>query len=344
MIAAPDFEPYLERLRELSFVSAAAIDPRRPPGETDALVKISTPSGPVRLPAELKRSHLTRELGHRLVHLAKALPGLLVLAPVVGRDLGEEFADAGVNFIDLAGNCHLRIGKGYVARVQGRRVATSTAEKGLRAPSYRVLFALLADASLAGATSRALAERAGGVSAQTAIDLRTRLCERRILVPRGKALDWAPSGRKEALDTFVAGFVPTLEPSLAIGRFRPFESNLARLEAQLFRELGGGASCRFGGGAACDRLTGHFRGDRTVIYVTKWPGSGFLAKARLIADPAGTVSFAHSPGPLAFESPNSQTVHPLLAYADLLSDPDERAHEGAAEVYARHLAKAFDSR
>jgi hypothetical protein len=135
MIATPDFEPYLERLRELSFVRAVSIDPRKPHGEVDALVVVRTPNRSVRLPAELKRSHLTRDLGHRLVHLARSLPGLLVLAPVVGRDLGEEFAQAGVNFIDLAGNCYLRIGEGYVARVQGRRVATSGAEKGLRAPT-----------------------------------------------------------------------------------------------------------------------------------------------------------------------------------------------------------------
>src|SRR6202034_252692 len=99
---------------------------------------------------------------------------------------------------------------------------------GLRAPAYRVLFALLADTSFAAAASRVLAERAGGVSAQTAIDLRERLRARRILVLRGKHLDWTPWGRKEALDMFVAGFATTLQPSLALGRFRPQEAELGR--------------------------------------------------------------------------------------------------------------------
>jgi hypothetical protein len=243
--------------------------------------------------------------------------------------------------MDLAGNCHLRLGKGYEARVQGRRLAAPAAEKGLRAPAYRVLFALLADTSFAAAASRVLAERAGGVSAQTAIDLRERLRARRILVLRGKHLDWTPWGRKEALDMFVAGFATTLQPSLALGRFRPQEAELGRFETLVSRELGHTRTWGFGGGAACERLTGHFRGDDTLVYVAEWPGSALAAKLRLLADPVGSVSFARSPGPLAFESPQPQAVHPLLAYVDLLASPDERAREGAREIYDRHLAKAF---
>jgi hypothetical protein len=46
---------------------------------------------------------LTRELAERLLHVGADVPGLLVLAPVVGRDLGELFAAARINVMDLAG-------------------------------------------------------------------------------------------------------------------------------------------------------------------------------------------------------------------------------------------------
>jgi hypothetical protein len=55
------------------------------------------------LPTELKHTHLTRELAERLLHVGADVPGLLVLAPVVGRDLGELFAAARINVMDLAG-------------------------------------------------------------------------------------------------------------------------------------------------------------------------------------------------------------------------------------------------
>jgi hypothetical protein len=96
------------------------------------------------------------------------------------------------------------------------------------------------------------------------------------------------------------------------------------------------------GGAACDRLTGHFRGDDTLVYVAEWPGSALATKLRLLPDPTVSVSFARAPGPLAFESPQPHTVHPLLAYVDLLASPDERAREGASEIYDRHRAEAFE--
>jgi hypothetical protein len=193
-----------------------------------------------------------------------------------------------------------------------------------------------------GATARALAEAAGGVSAQTAVDLRARAKERRILVARGSRLDWRPGGRKEALDTLVAGFSATLQPSLALGRFRSAERDVKRVEAQLKTDLGDPRDWRWGGGAACDRLSGQFRGDRTHVYLARPLPPDLPSKLRLIPDPVGMISFALSPGPLAFErSPHPETVHPVLAYLDLLSDPEGRAKEGAAVLYDRWLAKEF---
>ncbi len=118
-----------------------------------ATILVETPTGAKRLAAELKRTHLSRETGEQLIHLGARVPAMLVLAPAVGRDLGARFADAGINFVDLAGNCYVRLSDRYVARLQGRRTATAAGEKGLRAPAYRVLFALLVAPELASATA-----------------------------------------------------------------------------------------------------------------------------------------------------------------------------------------------
>ena len=47
---------------------------------------------------------------------------MLVLAPAVGRGLGARFAEARVNFVDLAGNCYLRSSNRYVARLESGEV------------------------------------------------------------------------------------------------------------------------------------------------------------------------------------------------------------------------------
>jgi hypothetical protein len=339
-----DAEPYLRRLRELPFVRSAAIAlaPRRKNHDVDAIVSLRTPTGSKRLPTEIKRSHLTREMGHMMARLGALHENLLLFAPAVGRDLGAELAAAGVNYMDLAGNCDVRLGGSYMAHVEGRRIEVPAVAKSFRAPAYRVLLALLIDPALVSATARTLAEAAGGVSAQTALDLRERLLERGILVRKGQGLAWRPRGRREGLDVLVSGFTSTLQPNLALGRFRPMEQNVARLEASLESTLGEARAWRWGGGAASQRLTGHYRGDRTHVYVLGALPPDLGKALRLLPDPNGNLSFALCPGPLSFEGPRPDAVHPLLAYLDLLSESEQRAREGANEIYDRFLAKELD--
>ncbi len=340
-----ELEPYLARLRELPFVrkAAAKLDVPRESREIDAVVVLRTPAGTKQLPTVVKRSHLTRELGLAMVRVGASHRDLLLLAPAVGRDLGGELAAAGVNYMDLAGNCDVRLGGQYVAHIEGRRAEVPAVAKSFRAPAYRVLLALLMDPALASAPSRALAQAAGGVSAQTALDLRGRLLERGILVRRRDRLDWRPRGRREALDLLVSGFTTTLRPSLALGSFRAPEQNVAQLEAKLVSVLGKGPGWRWGGGAACERLTGHFRGDRTLVYLLAGLPRDLPSKLRLLPDPDGAVSFAQCPGPLAFEGPQPDAVRPLLAYLDLAADPDPRAREGAKEIYDTFLAAELEA-
>lgn len=329
--------PYLEHLEALPFVSAIRILEASPDmdRETDFLISLTTPEGKRSIPVELKRTHLTRELGERLVQVRKSLPDLMVFAPLVGRDLAQRFQKTGVNFVDLAGNCHVQIGDRYYAHVEGRRAEQSSiSTRALRAPAYQVLFVLLARSDLLGATARAIA-LAAGVSPQTVLDTKRRLLELRMLVSPKKP-SWAPRGWRAALDFFVDGFATTLAPSLVLGRFRARERTAAEQDAFFAERLGETTTWRWGGGAACQRLTGYYRGDSTVIYVEAAPKP---AQLQLIADDDGRILIARQPCPVAFESPNDTTVHPLLVYADLLAERNDRATEAAGEIFDRYLSK-----
>jgi hypothetical protein len=287
----------------------------------------------------LKRGHLAAETAEHLLQIATNIPTLLVLAPTIGGDIGAQLAAARVNFIDLAGNCHVRIGDRYLARVQGERGARRPpSERALRSAGYRVLFALLAAPDLAASNVRTIAEAAGGVSLGTAAASRARLLEQGALVASARRIRWAPGGWKAARDELLAGFSTTLVPPLLLGRFRARERDVGALERRLEQQLPVG-QWRWGGGAACERLTHHFRGDRTIIYLDEIAAAGVSARAlALVADPAGPVSLVRRPGPVAFQSPHPETVHPLLAYADLLAEGDERARDGAREIYDAHVA------
>jgi hypothetical protein len=336
-----DLCQYLAQLQAIPFVRNARIDRSGAARQSELILTIDTPTKRgQRFMVELKRTHLTREVADRLLHLRnEGGDERILLVPVVGRDLAERFAHEHVNFVDLAGNCRLDIAGRYMAYVEGRRPASKTsANRAFRAPTYRVLFALLARPELSLATARALADASGKVSPQTAIDARFRLIERGFLVGNKRAPTWAPGGWNAALDLFVSGFGATLRPSLTIGRFRAKQRDVEHLQLELARHLKSATAgrWRWGGGAASQRLTGQFRGDTTVVYVER-PPANVSKVLELLPDAAGSISILQTPGPVAFESPRPDTIHPLLAYADLLIDADQRSREAAASIHQRYL-------
>ncbi len=336
---APALRPYLRHIERLPFVRRVEEVSTVRDFELDGRIRVTTPTGKVVLPVEVKRTHLTRAIGEHLIRRAGEHPGLLVMAPVVGRELAELFADHGINFVDLAGNCFVQIGEQYIARIQGQRAERRPpTEKVLRAPAYRVLFALLADPELVSASSRALAEAAGGVSPQTAVDLRKRLLARGVLLRTRGALRWTPGRRSDALDMLVAGF-SALMPGLMIGRYRAKQRTPEAVEAELTPRLPSVAEWRWGGGAAAIRLTGLYRGDRTIVYLRE-PDPERVRALPLVPDTEGEVALLRGPGPLAFKGPEPDVAHPLLVYLDLLTEGHERAREAAAEIYRRYLDEA----
>ena len=333
-------DPYLAQLARLPFVRkvrALKLDRRTAP-RVDARLRVTTPTGEVEMWVEVKRTHLTRTTAEHLLRQAADQPNLLLFAPVVGRELGDFFVEQGLHFVDLAGNCFVQIGDQYLARIQGQRAEVRPpTEKALRAPAYRVLFALLLDAKLLDATARALAETSGGVSPQTANDVRARLLAQGAIVKTRKGITWVPGRRRQVLDTFVFGF-PLLASGLTIGRFRAKQVTPAAIEADLTPRLPAIGEWRWGGGAAAERLTGYYRGDRTILYVRE-PNLAAIRKLPLVPDPQGNVVLLRPPAPVGFSGPKPDVVHPLLVYADLLLEGHERAREAAAEIYDTYLAE-----
>jgi len=86
----------------------------------------------------------------------------VLFAPYIPRPMGRYLAEHDVNYLDLAGNCRLVLGRRYATHVEGRtRERPAEERRGLRVPGYLVLFAILAEPKLLEATVRGLADAAG---------------------------------------------------------------------------------------------------------------------------------------------------------------------------------------
>lgn len=340
----------IDRLRELPFVKDAALLP--PPGwdvepfrlaekgdETlwDGRVRIVTPNATEEFAIEVKRTHLTRAIVDGvLARAARTKPKRpwILFAPHVGRPLARYLDEQGANFVDLAGNCRLQIGRRHIAKIEGRPPERRPQQgRGTGAPGQRILFALLVQPELLNAPVRTLA-KAAEVAPATAAERIAHLRKagliheangaRRLTVPR------------RLLDLWINGYETLVRPKLLIGRYRVQETDPEALEHKIEQTLDDKVTWAFGGGAAAHRLTGFYHGPDTVVHVQQ-PGFDIAKGLRALRADDGPLILLGAPGPLAFEGAKPRTVAPLLVYTELLFAGDKRARDAAGEIELKYL-------
>jgi len=265
---------------------------------------------------------------------------LLVLARFVPTAAAERLAGRGVEYVDLAGNCHLLMcGKHYVhvegkrlARAAGREIAASGPRQ--REAGHKVLFALAARPELADAPVREVARLAGtgksavaDVTAKLVHDGIVASTKQRRMVVR----------RDQLIDRWVVAYVERARARWLAGRFRPVETDPAALEQHVAAALRD-EKWGFGGSAAAMRLDRFYRGPETIVHMAGSERN--LARAiRAQPDPAGLLLVFVNPMPLAFEGSAPQTVHPLLVYSELVAANDDRSLQAAARIREHFLTE-----
>jgi len=322
------------RLRELPFVKEAVLLPF-PPTE-DGRVRIATPHATKEFVIEAKRTHLTRTIVDGVLAHAtrnRQRPWIL-FAPHVGRPLARYLDEQGVNFVDLAGNCRLQIGRRHIAKIEGRPPERRPQQgRGTGVAGQQILFALLVQPDLLNMPVRTLA-KAAGVAPATAAD-------RIVQLRREGLIHESDNGRRltmprRLLDLWIKGYETLARPKLLIGRYRAQKTDPEGLERLVEATLDDRMIWAFGGGAAAHRLTGYYRGPDTVVHVQQ-PGHDVAKRLRALPAEDGPLILLRAPGPLAFKGAAPRTVVPLLVYAELLFAGDKRARDAAGEIERKYL-------
>lgn len=141
--------------------------------------------------------------------------------------------------------------------------------------------------------------------------------------------------KKKLLDKWVMEYEKRLKPTLAIGTFRFLNKddfyNWKAIPLKNGKTL-------WGGEPAGDLLTNNLRPEELTLY-TKEERSDLMKNYRLVPDLEGNIKVFKQ-----FwidEQENSNTVHPLLAYADLMNKGDRRCTETAQKIYDEYLQDQF---
>lgn len=288
----------------------------------------------------VKRTHLATAVAQALVAaLGPDAPEWVLFAPYVGRPLAALLAAHGLNYLDLQGNCRLRIGGRLAAHVEGRRPQRRLDRpKGVRAAGARALLALAADPDLLHRTGREIA-RAAGTTHPTALDAVRRLEEAGAVATEGRERRWTPKGRRIALERWLDEYETVLRPAIVVGRYRTPARAPTELDAQIARVAATDGGVRLGGAAAAFRIAPHHRGETTVVHADGDPRR-VLRVLRAVPDADGPLVVMGMPGPGAARGATPDTVHPVLVYAEMLHAPDDRTLE-AAEAFRKRALGAY---
>jgi hypothetical protein len=317
------WEPYLEFLRTLPFV-------RKLRARGSAL-SFATPERTEHLHVSSVRGALGYARVNSLIAQRAKDEQWILFAPYISPGIGEQIAQHGGNYVDSSGNCHVALGERYLVHVEGKRRETRrTGYKPLRAPGLQVLLALLVEPVLATRPVRTLAERAGASKSTAANVLQQLKAEGRIAIADGVVrLD------NELWNTFATGYAASLRPVWLRGRFRAQERDLAALEDRIAGVLGDARTWAWGGGAAADRMTGHYHGPTTVLHVADMPRE-LERELRLLRAEDGPVILIRTPCPAAFAGLVGHVAAAPLVYAELVCAGDDRAIETATMIRDRY--------
>ena len=205
-------------------------------------------------------------------------------------------------------------------------------DRGIRRAGYQVLFAYLAKPELLNETIREVAA-VSGVSRQPVSTLRRRLVDDGYVFTTKSGTRWYPRRFSDAINLWLQGYKATLRPALLVGRFRTRERNPGLLEELLVNALGDEAF-QWGGAAAANRMSPHFRGQRTVLHVSS-KAEERMRGIEMMPDRKGNLELLRAFGD--FSGPKPELVPPLLAYAELLQDDSERARESAQILFEKFI-------
>jgi hypothetical protein len=277
--------------------------------------------------AEVKRNLRPATLGAVLQQLRALDARPLLVSDHINPPMAARLQEAGVEFIDTAGNAWLS-DPPLCVWVTGRRPPETTEDRigrtgrAFRASGLRVLFALLCKPGMVDSPYREIARLAGvahGTVGWVMAELpklgyvATYRKERVLVKPERLLREWAEA------------YARTLRPKQVLGRY--FTNDIGWWKDEVTTEFG----FNLGGEAAGARVTRYLKPATITLYGDDLSAE-LLARFRLRKDPQGNVELMKR----FWEFDKSKPLVPLpLVYADLLATGETRCIETGEMIYKK---------
>ena len=323
----------LELQRTTGLVGAVVPDTAKQSHGHSAVIRIGTENDAQLFAAEIRAVDRFQTPDIIKAQFASSGHAPLLVAPYITRETAEHCRAIHLPFLDTAGNAFLA-GRGLHVYVVGQRRPIALKQdrfRAVNAAGLQITFALLCRPTLVHAPYREIAS-AASTSLGTVSPVIKDLEERGLIRPdphRRALLD-----PKRLLEEWVTHFPISLRPKLDAKRFEG-DGGLLR-GADLSHN-----HAYWGGEVAAERLTGSLKPATLTIYARK-PITKLVTAYRLRAAPGGKVEVLDVFWRFDPERDHPDVVHPVLAYADLLTTREGRNIEAAKLILEQMIEPAFN--
>lgn len=291
-----------------------------------------------------------QQVTHDLIQLLKQFAvayqmqnhkNMLLLTKIVYPKIGDKLIEAGINFIDAAGNMFIDQNGIYLVRLGAKAKVTVKSEAKGRLfgeTGLKLLFGILQNPDFINLTYREMADAVNISAASTTILLKEMLVSK--YLHEGNNKKRIVDNKLELLQRWAVAYHEVLKPKIKIGEYTTKAVDLVKNYKQVMPEKWGGL---WSGEAAANKYTNYLSPGKLSMFVTgkdkKW-----MSELKLLpVNENGNIEvfrFFWNTNHFIFNDVNKlpDTVPPLLVYAELITSTDSRNRETALKILDEHIS------
>ncbi len=321
----------IDALQNAAPVKAKWAERKEPADYGDGILLLETTKQKYTFAVELKKE-LRAITIPKLAALKEHHNNLLVVARVIYPNIGKQLQEMQINYMDMIGNVFIQQGE-LLLLINGDKAPTPILNNTGRAfnkAGLRFIFNLLTQEGFLQRTYREMAAECKTALGNINYIVKD-LQEQGFLIKKTKK-GWLLKNKEALITKWAENYTKKLQPAYLMGAFR-------------FREPGGiknwktlkldYAKTHWGGEPAADILTNYLQ-PATLILYTEENRIDLIKKYRFIPDTNGNIKLYTK---FWKTREKTETVHPLIIYADLMGINDPRTIELANMIYNEYLKK-----
>lgn len=281
---------------------------------------------------------------HNIISFLKLLTKdsrkLLVMAPVIYPNIGEELVNAGINYVDSLGNFYIVDEDIFLVHLGQKGAASVPKEKTNRIfteAGVKLLFGILNDPAFINLPYRQMSAAVNISMSSITVILKELMNSKYMhLAERNKKV---LNHKKELLDRWAIAYKEQLKPKLLIGNYYTKSFKLP----QDFKKIDIASLKAVWGGEAAGNLYSHYLSPQKITLFVDENEKNWMSTFRLIkATEESEIEVLRqfwNKDYLEFTKhiDGTYAVVPILAYADLITSNDSRKVETAQKIFDEYI-------